>query len=92
MRSITTFLALLSLFTLVGCGKVASVTGGPADGHDFNWYNAHPADAKAESDYCIKNFETNIKTEEDMAKIPNYCLAADKVKDKSFYGAAKGNY
>ncbi|NOT18477.1 MAG: hypothetical protein HOP20_10510 [Sulfuriferula sp.] len=50
----------VSMLVLSGCGshdaKVAefSFSGGPADGHDFEWYKAHPTDAKAERDFCNK--------------------------------------
>lgn len=70
------FIVGLIAVALTGCNKVASITGGPADGHDFQWYQAHHIEAKSETDYCIKKYNGPDATPESMAKIPNYCMMA----------------
>ncbi len=75
-KFLTVTAVLASMFALGGCDKVATITGGPADGHDFEWYKAHHVEAKAEADYCIKKYNGPDATAESMAKIPNFCMFA----------------
>lgn len=77
------FIVGLIAVALTGCNKVASITGGPADDHDYNWYQAHPAEAKAETDYCNKKYNGPDATPESMMKIPNYCDLAGRVVAQS---------
>ncbi|NOT16437.1 MAG: hypothetical protein HOP20_00015 [Sulfuriferula sp.] len=48
----------MALVLLGGCGshdaKEVSFSGGPADGHDYQWYKSHAPEAKAEWDFCTK--------------------------------------
>lgn len=72
----TVTVVLASMFSLASCDKVAAITGGPADGHDLEWYETHYAEAKTEADYCIKKYQGPNATSEDLAKAPNFCSAA----------------
>ena len=73
---LTVTIVLVSMFSLAGCDKVAAITGGPADGHDIGWYQAHYAEARAEADYCVKKYNGPNSTREDLAKMPNFCRQA----------------
>lgn len=75
----TVLVVLVSMFSLQACDKVAAIAaiaGGPADGHDGLWYQAHYAEAKAEVDYCTKKYHGPNSTKEDLAKMPNFCTLA----------------
>lgn len=72
----TVSVVLVSMFALAGCDKVAAIAGGPADGHDVQWYQAHYADATAEAVYCTNKYHGPNSTQEDLAKMPNFCKDA----------------
>jgi hypothetical protein len=44
---------LIAILALSACGKQnISFSGGPADGHDYQWYVSHQTEDKAEVSYC----------------------------------------
>ncbi|MHB0989800.1 MAG: hypothetical protein ACYC3O_07265 [Burkholderiales bacterium] len=91
------FIVGLIVIALSGCDKIASISGGPADGHDYAWYKSHPTEAKTELAYCNKKYYTGPNmTKEEMAKVPKYCLIAAQVivdeQANSFFKPAQGHY
>ena len=89
---LTVTVVLVSMFYLAGCDKVSAIAGGPADGHDLEWYKAHYPEAKAEADYCIKKYQGPNSTREDLAKVPNFCsdaIRATKIYSQWAWNAAK---
>lgn len=80
MRFNTPLIALISILVLAGCNKVATIIGGPADGHEQKWYEIHVAEAKAEVDYCNNKYAGPNATQADISQIPNYCINAARAK------------
>lgn len=80
MRFNTSLIALISILVLAGCNKVATIIGGPADGHEQKWYETHVAEAKAEVDYCNNKYAGPNATQADISQMPNYCKYAAQAK------------